>query len=85
MRIDSPLMTNAVATGSFSGSFTGAFDGDITADSVAYANVTGKPALVSSSAQITAFGFSTTDNELTQEEVEDFAGALVATGGTKTV
>jgi|13_taG_2_1085334.scaffolds.fasta_scaffold05172_2 hypothetical protein len=84
MRIDSPLMTNAVATGSFSGSFTGAFDGDITADSVAYANVTGKPALVSSSAQITAFGFSTTDNELTQEEVEDFAGALVATGGTKT-
>ena len=84
MRIDSPLMTNAVATGSFSGSFTGAFDGDITADSVAYANVSGKPALVSSSAQITAFGFSTTDNELTQEEVEDFAGALVATGGTKT-
>jgi hypothetical protein len=84
MRIDSPLMTNAVATGSFSGSFTGAFDGDITADSVAYADVTGKPALISSSAQITAFGFSTTDNELNQEEVEDFAGALVATGGTKT-
>jgi hypothetical protein len=40
--------------------------------------------VISSSAQITALGYSTTDNELTQEEVEDFAGALVATGGTKT-
>jgi hypothetical protein len=39
---------------------------------------------ISTSAQITALGYSTTDNELTQEEVEDFAGALVATGGTKT-
>jgi len=53
MRIDSPLMTNAIVTGSFSGSFTGAFDGDITADSVAYDNITGKPTLISSSAQIT--------------------------------
>jgi len=52
MRIDSPLMTNAIVTGSFSGSFTGAFDGDITADSVAYANITGKPTLLSGSAQI---------------------------------
>ena len=84
MRIDSPLMTNAIATGSFSGSFTGAFDGDITADSVAYANITGKPTLISSSAQITALGYSTTDNELTTEEVQDIAGALVASGGTKT-
>jgi len=75
MRIDSPLMTNAIATGSFSGSFAG---------TLAYDDVTSKPALISSSAQITAFGFSTTDNELNQEEVEDFAGALVATGGTKT-
>ena len=75
MRIDSPLMTNAIATGSFSGSFAG---------TLAYDDITSKPALISSSAQITAFGFSTTDNELNQEEVEDFAGALVATGGTKT-
>jgi len=53
MRIDSPVMTNAQATGSFSGSFTGVgnFVG-LTADSVAYANVTDKPTLVSSSAQI---------------------------------
>jgi len=53
MRIDSPIMTNAVITGSFSGSFTGTgnFEG-LTADSVAYANVTGKPALLSGSAQI---------------------------------
>ena len=54
MRIDSPVMTSAIATGSFSGSFTGTFDGDITADSVAYANVTGKPTLISSSAQVNA-------------------------------
>ena len=40
--------------------------------------------LISSSAQITALGYSTTDNELTTEEVQDIAGALVATGGTKT-
>ena len=40
--------------------------------------------LISESSQIEALGYSTTDNELSQEEVEDFAGALVATGGTKT-
>jgi len=45
-------MTNAQATGSFSGSFTGTFDGDIQADSVAYANVSGKPTLLSSSIQV---------------------------------
>ena len=84
MRIDSPLMTNAIITGSFSGSFNGVIESDITADAVAYANITGKPTLISSSAQITALGYSTTDNELNQEEVEDFAGALIATGGTKT-
>ena len=85
MRIDSPVMTNAIITGSFSGSFVGAgnFEG-LEADSVEFANVLNKPTLISSSTQITALGYSTTDNELTQEEVEDFAGALVATGGTKT-
>ena len=62
MRIDSPLMTNAIVTGSFSGSFTGAFDGDITADSVAYANITGKPTLVSSSAQVVALVEAGTDS-----------------------
>jgi len=39
---------------------------------------------ISGSAQITALGYSTNDNELTSEEVQDIAGALVATGGTKT-
>ena len=62
MRIDSPLMTNAIATGSFSGSFTGAFDGDITADSVAYANITGKPTLISGSAQVVALVEAGTDS-----------------------
>ena len=40
--------------------------------------------VISGSAQITALGYSTTDNELTTEEVQDIAGALIATGGTKT-
>lgn len=52
MRIDSPKMTNAEATGSFKGSFSGSFEGDIQADSVQYANVLSKPTLLSGSAQI---------------------------------
>ena len=57
MRIHSPKMTNAEATGSFSGSFTGVgnFEG-LTADSVAYDNVTGKPQLISGSEQVTISG-----------------------------
>jgi len=54
MRIDSPVMTNAIITGSFSGSFVGSgnFEG-LEADSVEFANVLNKPTLISSSAQIT--------------------------------
>ena len=52
MRIDSPKMTSAEATGSFKGSFSGSFEGDIQADSVQYANVLSKPTLVSGSGQI---------------------------------
>ena len=57
MRIHSPKMTNAEATGSFSGSFTGVgnFEG-LTADSVEYANVTNKPTLISGSEQVTLSG-----------------------------
>ena len=53
MRIDSATGINSALTGSFSGSFkgTGEFTG-LTADAVAYANVTGKPTLISGSAQI---------------------------------
>ena len=65
MRIDSPLMTNAIATGSFSGSFVGAFEGDITADAVAYDNITGKPTLISSSAQIGVGDGALTQNNFT--------------------
>ena len=48
MRIDSPVMTNAIITGSFSGSFVGAgnFEG-LEADSVEFANVLNKPTLIS--------------------------------------
>tara|TARA_E500000318_G_scaffold1910_1_gene2548 strand:+ start:22 stop:1227 length:1206 start_codon:yes stop_codon:yes gene_type:complete len=55
MRIDQPTGQLASLTGSFSGSFTGTgnFDG-LTADAVAYTNVTGKPTLVSGSGQIDA-------------------------------
>ena len=52
MRIDSPKMTNAEVTGSFKGAFSGSFEGDIQADSVSFGNVTGKPTLISGSAQI---------------------------------
>ncbi len=48
MRIDSAIMTNASITGSFSGSITG----NIVADSVAFADVTGKPTLLSGSGQV---------------------------------
>jgi len=43
MRIDSPKMTNAEITGSFSGSFTGEIQSSVTADSVAFSNITGFP------------------------------------------
>ena len=81
MRIDSPLMTNAIATGSFSGSFVGAFEGDITADSVAYDNITGKPTLISSSAQIGVGDGALTQNNFTNtlksklDAIEDSATA----------
>ena len=63
MRIDSPVMTNAVITGSFSGSFVGAgnFTG-LEADSVEYANVLNKPTLVSGSAQVVALVEAGTDS-----------------------
>ena len=54
MRIDKATGLNAQLTGSFSGSFTGVgnFTG-LEADSVAWANITSKPAdIVSSSAQL---------------------------------
>ena len=62
MRIDSPKMTNAEITGSFSGSFTGEIQSSVTADSVAFANVTGKPVLVSGSAQVVALVEAGTDS-----------------------
>ena len=63
MRIDSPVMTNAIITGSFSGSFVGAgnFTG-LEADSVEYANVLNKPTLVSGSAQVVALVEAGTDS-----------------------
>ena len=71
MRIDSATGINSALTGSFSGSFkgTGDFTG-LTADSVAYANVTGKPTLISSSAQVS----------ITESQISDFGTYSTATG-----
>ena len=54
MRIDNPISTGAALTGSFSGSFKGDGAGltGVSATSVAYTNVTGKPTLLSGSIQI---------------------------------
>jgi len=54
MRIDNPIGINAALTGSFSGSFIGDGSGitGVSATSVAYANITGKPTLISGSNQI---------------------------------
>ena len=43
----------------------------------------GKDGVISGSAQISALGYSTTDNELTTEEVQDIAGGMVS-GNTET-
>ena len=82
MRIDSPNVSNLTFqqgaevgdshfTGSFTGSFTGVgnFEG-LTADSVAYANVTGKPTLISSSAQVS----------ITESQISDLGTYSTATG-----
>ena len=82
MRIDSPNVSNltfqqgaAVGDSHFTGSFTGSFTGvgnftGLTADSVAYANVTGKPTLISSSAQVT----------ITESQISDLGTYSTATG-----
>jgi len=74
MRIDSPLMTNAVITGSFSGSFSGVgnFTG-LEADSVEFANVLNKPTLISGSAQI-ASDISGSFTSLSASIASDIAG-----------
>jgi len=88
MRIDSATGINSALTGSFSGSFkgTGDFTG-LTADSVAYANVTGKPTLVSGSAQIasdisgsfTSLS-SSLASELLKNTTDTLTGDLTVTG-----
>ena len=75
MRIHSPKMTNAEATGSFSGSFTGVgnFTG-LEADSVAYANVLNKPTLISGSEQVTitaTTGFSNFSSSISTDIVTE--------------
>ena len=70
--------SGATLSGSFNGSFTG--DGsnltNVAASSIAFGNITGKPTLVSSSAQITA-----TSTAGFEEGVEDVIGAAIV-GGT---
>jgi hypothetical protein len=63
--------TSTVLTGSFSGSFTGDGTGltGLTADSVAFTNITGKPTLISSSLQ-----FNTTTTPFTGSFTGSFTG-----------
>lgn len=65
--------TTSVLTGSFSGSFTGDGTGltGLTADSVAFTNITGKPTLISSSLQF---------NDLTTPFTGSFTGSFVGDG-----
>jgi hypothetical protein len=69
MRIDSPIMNNAVITGSFSGSFLGSVTpsagATIEANSVAFSNITSTPTLISSSAQIGVGDGALTQNNFT--------------------
>lgn len=72
--------TSTVLTGSFSGSFTGDGTGltGLTADAVAFTNITGKPTLISSSAQV--------DHDQTTNFVagEHFLQSAITTVGTVT-
>ncbi len=78
------VITSTGATSLLSGSFSGSFSGDgtgltgLTADSVAFTNITGKPTLVSSSAQI--------DHDQTTNFVagEHFLQSAITTVGTVT-
>jgi hypothetical protein len=69
MRIDSPIMNNAVITGSFSGSFLGSVTpsagATIEATSIAFSNITSTPTLISSSAQIGVGDGALTQNNFT--------------------
>lgn len=71
---------HTVLTGSFSGSFTGDGTGltGLTADSVAFTNITGKPTLISSSAQVDH------DQTTNFSADEHFTQANITTVGTVT-
>jgi hypothetical protein len=72
------LLVNGIPynTGSFSGSFLGTIS---TASYVEYNNVANKPALLSGSAQVTAFGFATTgSNQFNGNQT--VTGSLTVTG-----
>lgn len=93
MRIDSPSVSNLtfqagaeVADSSFTGSFSGSFTGvgnftGLTADSVDYDNVTNKPTLVSSSAQINADSVTNFDSNVKAKNDTD----LVVSGSATNV
>ena len=92
MRIDSPIMNNAVITGSFSGSFLGSVTpsegATIEANSIAFSNITSTPTLISSSAQIGVGDGALTQNNFTNtlksklDGVEASADATDATNVT---
>ena len=76
--------THTVLSGSFSGSFTGDGTGlsGLTADSIAFDNITGKPTLISSSAQLSGgiVSSSLQFNDLTTPFTGSFTGSFVGDG-----
>ena len=82
--LGSSVITSTGATSILSGSFTGSFTGDgtgltgLTADSVAFTNITGKPTLISSSAQVDH------DQTTNFSADEHFTQANITTVGTVT-
>lgn len=87
MRIHSPLMTNAQATGSFSGSFTGTFDGQIDISSNTNLGVTDTSGQTGINMSLTGDNISGVVSGLgTSSDVQfDSIGVGVAASGTSGV
>ena len=80
MRIDSPIMSDAIVTGSFSGSFNGQFTGDVQADTY---NLLNKPNILSGSIGDIP-GYSTFSGSISTRvnTLESFSSSLDSTFAT---
>ena len=82
---DSNYLGNGATGASLTGSFSGSFEGDgssltgLTADSIAFTNITGKPTLVSASAQISYPDVSNIPNGIVSSSAQIAAGLPAGT------